>query len=185
MRISLSPFVFSRQSQPSLHPEPPAPWKTLFFENDFSYKNSCCAPYLFGDDTGGPNRGAVYILFLNVDGTVKSSTTDYVAQLFFGFGLRPTFVSSAGITSQYDRSSSKSSAKRFFRDSGSKFGSSVRECLSCFRDGSIEGFENVEQNRVVFRWAPTMWWLTQDTLLGMGVLRLFGYCMRRNQMLAF
>jgi len=27
---------------------------------------------LFGDDDGGPNRGAVYILFMNLDGTVRS-----------------------------------------------------------------------------------------------------------------
>ena len=31
-------------------PTPPAPWKGLFFNNDFSYKNNCCAPYLFGEE---------------------------------------------------------------------------------------------------------------------------------------
>ena len=29
---------------------PPAPWKALFFDNDFSYKNNCRAPYLFGEE---------------------------------------------------------------------------------------------------------------------------------------
>ena len=28
---------------------PPQPWKGLFYNNDFSYKNNCCAPSLFGD----------------------------------------------------------------------------------------------------------------------------------------
>ena len=28
----------------------PVPWKTLFFDNDFRYKNNCCAPYLFGEE---------------------------------------------------------------------------------------------------------------------------------------
>ncbi len=39
------------------------------------------APY---DDTGGPSRGAVYVLLLNADGTVK--TTQKIAHLTGGFG---------------------------------------------------------------------------------------------------